>query len=118
MTYVEIQNNNDGLNNEINLNDTQVAHSGSGVLVNGDSQTSIPLVSMQGSILMVKVSVLVLSGSVERSKKFNGLNFRRWQQNMYVVLPDDSQSLAWILTKKVPMVKEQEQDVQTISAVE
>ena len=52
----------------------------------------------------------------EKPEKFNGLNFKRWQQKTLFYLT--TLNLATILTKKTPKLKEDERDIQVISVVD
>ncbi|KAL2471598.1 Uncharacterized protein Adt_39734 [Abeliophyllum distichum] len=52
----------------------------------------------------------------EKLKKFNGLNFKRWQQKMLFYLT--TLNLARFLTEDAPKVKQSEGDIQAVSAVE
>ncbi|KAL2517369.1 Uncharacterized protein Adt_13616 [Abeliophyllum distichum] len=60
------------------------------------------------------VTVLVNHG--EKLEKFNGLNFKRWQQKMLFYLT--TLNLARFLTEDAPKLKQCEGDIQAISAVE
>lgn len=61
----------------------------------------------------VPVNVPVNHG--EKPEKFNGLNFKRWQQKMLFYLT--TLNLARFLTESAPKLLEGEVDVQAISAV-
>ncbi|KAL5563278.1 hypothetical protein UlMin_033025 [Ulmus minor] len=63
---------------------------------------------------VVPVSVLV--NHSERPEKFSGLNFKRWQQKMLFYLI--TLNLARFLTKNAPVLKDDEQDIQAVSAVD
>ena len=52
----------------------------------------------------------------EKPEKFNGLNFKRWQQKTLFYLT--TLNLATFLTKKTPKLKEDERDIQVISVVD
>ena len=52
----------------------------------------------------------------EKPEKFNGQNFKRWQQKMLFYLT--TLNLVRFLTKDAPMLKEDEHDVQVISVVD
>ncbi|KAL2466738.1 Uncharacterized protein Adt_42589 [Abeliophyllum distichum] len=52
----------------------------------------------------------------EKPKKFNGLNFKRWQQKMLFYLI--TLNLARFLTEDAPKLKQGEGDIQAVSAVE
>ncbi|KAL2462202.1 Uncharacterized protein Adt_45622 [Abeliophyllum distichum] len=60
------------------------------------------------------VTVLVNHG--EKPEKFNGLNFKRWQQKILFYLT--TLNLARFLTEDAPKLKQGEGDIQAISAVE
>ncbi|KAL5582887.1 hypothetical protein UlMin_015329 [Ulmus minor] len=62
------------------------------------------------------VSVSVLVNHSERPEKFSGLNFKRWQQKMLFYLT--TLNLARFLTENAHVLKEDEQDIQSISAVD
>ncbi|KAL2531331.1 Uncharacterized protein Adt_04682 [Abeliophyllum distichum] len=52
----------------------------------------------------------------EKSEKFNGLNFKRWQQKMLFYLT--TLNLTRFLTENAPKLNEGEKDIQTVSAIE
>ena len=52
----------------------------------------------------------------KKSEKFNGLNFKRWQDKMLFYLI--TLNLARFLTKDAPKLKEYEHDIQVISAMD
>ena len=52
----------------------------------------------------------------EKPKKFNGLNFKRWQHKMLFYLT--TFNLAKFLTENAPKLKEDEHDIQDISVVD
>ncbi|KAL2512397.1 zinc knuckle (CCHC-type) family protein [Abeliophyllum distichum] len=52
----------------------------------------------------------------EKPEKFNGLNFKRWQQKILFYLT--TLNLARFLTKDAPKLKQGEGDIQAVSAVE
>ena len=52
----------------------------------------------------------------EKSEKFNGLNFKRWQHKMLFYLI--TLNIGRFLTKDAPKLKEYEHDIQVISAVD
>ncbi|KAL5547869.1 hypothetical protein UlMin_003100 [Ulmus minor] len=62
----------------------------------------------------VPVSVPVNHG--EKPEKFSGLNFKRWQQKMLFYLT--TLNLARFLTENAPVLKDDEQDIQAVSAVD
>ncbi|KAL5567734.1 hypothetical protein UlMin_024309 [Ulmus minor] len=62
----------------------------------------------------VPVSVPVNHG--EKPEKFSGLNFKRWQHKMLFYLT--TLNLARFLTENAPVLKDDEQDIQAVSAVD
>ncbi|KAL5547452.1 hypothetical protein UlMin_002683 [Ulmus minor] len=52
----------------------------------------------------------------EKPKKFSGLNFKRWQQKMLFYLT--TLNLARFLTKNAPVLKDDKQDIEAVSAVD
>ncbi|RVX21832.1 hypothetical protein CK203_001140 [Vitis vinifera] len=52
----------------------------------------------------------------EKPEKFSGLNFKRWQQKMLFYLT--TLNLARFLTEDAPKLKEDEHDIQVISAID
>ena len=52
----------------------------------------------------------------EKPEKFNGLNFKRWQHKVLFYL--DTLNLARFLTGDAPKLKEDERDMQVISAID
>ena len=52
----------------------------------------------------------------EKPEKFNGLNFKRWQQKMLFYFT--TLNLARFLTKKPPKLSEGETDMQVVNAVD
>ena len=52
----------------------------------------------------------------EKLEKFNGLNFKRWQQKMLFYLT--TLNLVRFLIEDAPKLKEDEHDIQVISAVD
>ncbi|CAH9125353.1 unnamed protein product [Cuscuta epithymum] len=87
-------------------------HSESGAPVNNSLQRGASALGNQGAIPMVTVP----SNSVEKPEKFNGLNFKRWQQKMLFYLT--TLGLARFLTEDAPVVTGSEVDVQSLNAVE
>ncbi|KAK9080133.1 hypothetical protein SSX86_001808 [Deinandra increscens subsp. villosa] len=82
-----------------------------------------PLGSLQSLLLSVAVTTMMvapLPGAVashaEKPEKFNGLNFKRWQQKMLFYLT--TLNLARFLTETAPQVSEGEMDAQSVSAVQ
>ncbi|KZV23634.1 hypothetical protein F511_34335 [Dorcoceras hygrometricum] len=62
------------------------------------------------------VPVTASVNHAEKSDKFNGLYFKRWQQKMLFYLT--TLNLARSLTEEVPTLKEGEQNAESVSAVE
>ena len=58
--------------------------------------------------------ISVLPG--KKPEKFNGINFKRWQHKMLFYLI--TLNLAIFLTEDTPKLKEDEHDIQVISAVD
>ena len=52
----------------------------------------------------------------EKPEKFNGLNFKRWQQK--TLFYQTTLNLARFLTKDTPKLKEIEHDIQVINVVD
>ncbi|PKI75354.1 hypothetical protein CRG98_004238 [Punica granatum] len=59
---------------------------------------------------------MVLVNHVEKPEKFNGLNFKRWQQKMLFYLT--TQNLARFLIENAPTLSVGESNVQALSAVD
>ncbi|KAL6318546.1 hypothetical protein AAG906_000624 [Vitis piasezkii] len=66
------------------------------------------------SAVMLIVPISVSPG--EKPEKFSGLNFKRWQQKMLFYLT--TLNLARFLTEDAPKLKEDEHDIQVISAID
>ena len=64
---------------------------------------------------MMPIIVAISVSPGEKPKKFNRLNFKRWQNKMLFYLI--TLNLARFLTKDAPKVKEDEHDIQVISVV-
>ncbi|KZV49453.1 hypothetical protein F511_13228 [Dorcoceras hygrometricum] len=62
------------------------------------------------------VHVTTSVNHTEKPDKFNGLDFKRWQQKMLFYLT--TLNLARFLTEEVPTLKEGEQNAESVSAVE
>ena len=74
----------------------------------------------QRSVPTVKLSVTVPAAAVpvhhgEKPEKFNGLNFKRWQQKMFYLT---TLNLARFLTEEPPKLSEGETDMQVVNAVD
>ncbi|CAH9111398.1 unnamed protein product [Cuscuta europaea] len=91
------------------LNDN---HSESGALVNNSSQRGASALANQRAIPMVTVP----SNPEKKPEKFNGLNFKRWQQKMLFYLT--TLGLARFLTEDAPVATGGEVDAQSFNAVE
>ncbi|KAH9727083.1 CCHC-type domain-containing protein [Citrus sinensis] len=68
------------------------------------------------SVVKEPTSVAIPVNHAERPKKFNGQNFKRWQQKMFFYLT--TLNLARFLTKDAPKPKEGETDFQVASAID
>ena len=78
------------------------------------AQVATPIVIFQAP--MVHTSGLVFVSPGEKPKKFNGPNFKRYQQKMIFYLT--TLNLARFLTEDASQLKEHEHDIQVISAIE
>ena len=78
------------------------------------AQVATPIVIAQAPIVHTSEPVSVSPG--EKLKKFNKLNFKRWQQKMIFYLT--TLNLARFLNEDAPQLKEDEHDIQVISAIE
>ena len=67
----------------------------------------------QAPVLPTTVPIFVSPG--EKPEKFNGLDFKRWQQKMFYLT---TLNLVRFLTEEAPKLKEDERDIQVISAVD
>ena len=75
----------------------------------------------QGSIPVVKLPVTVPAAAVsvhhdEKPEKFNGLNFKRWQQKMLFYLM--TLNLVRFLTEEPPKLSERETNMQAVNVVD
>ena len=71
----------------------------------------------QGFVPTVKVpAAIVPVHHDEKSEKFNGLNFKRWQQKMLFYL--STLNLARFLTEEPPKLSEGETDIQVVNVVD
>ena len=77
------------------------------------TQVATPTVT-QAPVMPTTVPISVSPG--EKPEKFSGLNFKRWQQKMLFYLT--TLNLARFLTEEAPKLKEDERDIQVISAVD
>ena len=64
---------------------------------------------------MILTVVPIFVSHEEKPEKFNGLNFKRWQQNMLPYLT--TLNFAKFLIEKAPKLKEDELDIQVTSAM-
>ena len=65
---------------------------------------------------MAPVSIVLPTGHGEKSEKFNGLDFKRWQQKMLFYVT--TLHLARFLQEEAPKLDEDETDRTTVAAVE
>ena len=77
-------------------------------------QVAAPTVIAQTPMVHTSGPMFISLG--EKPKKFNGLNFKRWQQKMLFYLT--TLNLARFLTKDAPNLKEDEHDIQVINAID
>ena len=77
------------------------------------TQVATPTVT-QAAVMLTTVPISVSPG--EKLEKLSGLNFKRWQQKMLFYLT--TLNLARFLTEEAPKLKEDERDIQVISAVD
>ncbi|KAL9447410.1 hypothetical protein AB3S75_014972 [Citrus x aurantiifolia] len=68
------------------------------------------------SVVKEPASVAIPVNHAERPEKFNGQNFKRWQQKMFFYLT--TLNLARFLTENAPKPKEGETDIQVASAID
>ena len=68
------------------------------------------------SVLKEPTSVAIPMNHAERPEKFNGQNFKRWQQKMFFYLT--TLNLAMFLMEDALKPKEGETDVQVASAID
>ena len=68
----------------------------------------------QAPVIPTTVPISVSPG--EKPEKFSGLNFKRWQQKMLFYLT--TLNLTRFLMEEAPKLKEDEHDIQVISAVD
>ena len=66
------------------------------------------------SLMPIDVPIFVSLG--EKSEKFNGLNFKRWQLKILFYLT--TLTLARFLTEEAPELKENERNIQVINVVD
>ena len=77
-------------------------------------QVVAPTVVAQAPIMHTSWHVFI--SPREKPDKFNGLNFKRWQQKMLFYLT--TLNLARFLTEDAPKLKEDERDIQVISVID
>ena len=88
--------------------------SGSNTIVpTASAHVETPTVA-QAPVLPTTVPISV--SPIEKPDKFSGLNFKRWQQKILFYLT--TLNLARFLTKEAPKLKEDERDIQFISAAD
>ena len=77
-----------------------------------DDVPYVPVSSSVAAPTVVKepASVAISVNHAERAKKFNGQNFKRWQQKIFFYLT--TLNLARFLTEDAPKPKEGETDIQ------
>ena len=68
------------------------------------------------TVVKEPTSMAIPVNHAERPKKFNGQNFKRWQQKMFFYLT--KLNLARFLTEDAPKPKEGETDIQVASAID
>ena len=76
------------------------------------AQEYVPAIKLPA--MMPAAAVSIHHG--EKSEKFNGLNFKRWQQKMMFYLT--TLNLARFLTEKSPKLSEGETDMQVVNVVD
>jgi len=82
-----------------------------------DTIADIPYVPVAApSVVKEPSSVAIPVNHAERPEKFNGQNFKRWQQKMFFYLT--TLNLARFLTEDAPKPKEGETDIQVASAID
>ena len=86
------------------------------------SDTTVPTAFAQvATPIMAKAPVMPTTVPIsvslgEKLEKFNGLNFKRWQQKMLFYLT--TLNLVRFLTEEAPKLKEDERDIQVIRVVD
>ena len=86
-----------------------------------ETNDAVPYVSVSGSVARTSVvkepaSVAIPVNHAKRPEKFNGQNFKRWQQKIFFYLT--TLNLARLLTEDAHKFKEGETDVQVASAID
>ena len=76
------------------------------------AQRSVPVVKLLATVPVAAVPV----HHGEKSEKFNGLNFKRWQQKMQFYLT--TLNIVRFLTEEPPKLSERETDMQVINVVD
>ncbi|RVW85618.1 Retrovirus-related Pol polyprotein from transposon TNT 1-94 [Vitis vinifera] len=79
-------------------------------------QTPCDSQSTCGEVPAMPTAVPISVSPGEKPEKFSGLNFKRWQQKMLFYLT--TLNLARFLTEDAPKLKEDEHDIQVISAID
>ncbi|KAL6327153.1 hypothetical protein AAG906_015192 [Vitis piasezkii] len=75
-----------------------------------------PVATPHGPSAAMLIIVPISVSPGEKPEKFSGLNFKRWQQKMLFYLT--TLNLARFLTEDAPKLKEDEHDIQVISAID
>ena len=83
------------------------------VVLDASAQVAIPTVAQ---VPMMPTTVPISVSHGEKLEKFNGLNFKRWQQKMLLYLT--TLNLARFLTEDAAKLKEDEHNIQVISVVD
>ena len=83
-----------------------------------DSNNVVPVASDStvAQVLVTPTIVPIVVSPGEKKEKFNGLNFKRWQQKMLFYLT--TLNLTVILNEDAPKLKEDEHDIQVINVVD
>ena len=86
--------------------------------MDSDSNNVVPVASDStvAQVLVMPTVVHIVVSPGEKQEKFNGLNFKRWQQKMLFYLI--TLNLTRILTEDSPKLKEDEHDIQVINVVD
>lgn len=86
-----------------------------GASLSGDGHVTAEAVPNMATLVVPNTAVPV-TAHAEKPEKFSGLNFKRWQQKMLFYLT--TLNLVRFLTEDAPKLKEDESDVQLVSAVQ
>jgi len=82
----------------------------------GQANGGLPNPNAPRSNVMAAHNVNVPVNHAEKPEKFNGLNFKRWQQKMFFYLT--TLNLGRFLTEDVPNLVEGEGDIQAVNIVD